>query len=207
MLLSPSQVGMHIIKAVIFSQVNQHSCSTATVSGSTEAAVADPSAWRALPLLIMREQSSQVRHTLKQMSIWSIYLGTHGIQQSVSDLLSVAVTETRAAELTPHPDALRVTAIGFSVGCFLAALVTSGSLEIRRNKCVSSAKELDKQTQSKSFQHYSECGTYSGAVVDLLPHVVADSVQLHLCDLVHGTHHVRDGLGTVEGTPTGLLMK
>lgn len=51
MLQSPFQVGMHIIIAVIFSQVNQHSCGAATVSGPTEAAVADPSAWRALPLL------------------------------------------------------------------------------------------------------------------------------------------------------------
>lgn len=50
-LLLPFQVGVHIIKAMIFSQINQHSRSTASVSGPTEAAVTDPSAWRTLPLL------------------------------------------------------------------------------------------------------------------------------------------------------------
>lgn len=51
MLQSPFQIGVHIVKAMIFSQVNQHSRSTATVSGPTEAAVTDPSARRAQPLL------------------------------------------------------------------------------------------------------------------------------------------------------------
>lgn len=59
----------------------------------------------------------------------------------------------------------------------------------------------------KSFQHYSECGTYSGAVVDLLPYVVADALQLCLCDVLHGPHYMRDGLGTIEGTATRLHMK
>lgn len=146
LLFQASQVSVHIIIAMIFSQVNQHSCSTATVSGPTEAAVTDPSAWRTLPLRI---------------------------QQSVSDLLSVAVTETGATELTPHPHTLWVTAVGFGVGRFLAALVASGS---------------------------------SGAVVHFLPHVVADSLQLCLCDVLHRPHHMRDGLGTVEGTTTGWLV-
>lgn len=131
---------------MIFSQVHQHSRSTATFSGPTEAAVADPSARRALPLRI---------------------------QQSVSDLLSVAVTETGAAELAPHPDTLWIAAVGFGVDCFLAALVASGS---------------------------------SGAVVDFLPHVGADAVQLYLRDLLHRPHYVRDGLHATEGTATGWLI-
>lgn len=45
---------MHVIEAVIFRQVNQHPCGTSTFSGTTEAAVADPSARRALPLLSVR---------------------------------------------------------------------------------------------------------------------------------------------------------
>lgn len=100
LLFQAFQVGVHIIEAMIFSQVNQHSCGTATVSGPTEAAVADPSAWRTLPLRI---------------------------QQSVSDVLSVAVTETGATELTPHPHTLWITTVGFGVDCLLAALVASGS--------------------------------------------------------------------------------
>lgn len=58
---------------------------------------------------------------------------TYRIQQGISDLLSVAVTETWATELTPHPHTLRVTAVGLGVDRLLAALVASGSLgqEIR----------------------------------------------------------------------------
>lgn len=51
MLRLPFEVGMYIIKAMIFRQVNQHSSSTAAFSCATEAAVADPSARRALPVL------------------------------------------------------------------------------------------------------------------------------------------------------------
>lgn len=54
---------------------------------------------------------------------------THRIQQSVSDLLSVAVPETGAAELAPHSHALRVAAVGFGVCGFLAALVAGTSLK------------------------------------------------------------------------------
>lgn len=46
---------------------------------------------------------------------------------------------------------------------------------------------------------YSESGTYSGAVVDFLSHIMANVLQLCLCDVLHRTHHVRNGLGTVEG--------
>lgn len=68
MLLSPFQVCVHVIKAVIFSQVNQHSCGTATISGPTEAAVADPSAWRALPLLPETKKSVRLaQRTCDQM--------------------------------------------------------------------------------------------------------------------------------------------
>ena len=52
------------------------------------------------------------------------------IQQSISDLFSVTVAETGAAELTPDSNALWVTAVGLGVNGFLAALVTSGSLNI-----------------------------------------------------------------------------
>lgn len=51
MLQWPFQVGVHIVIAVVFRQVNQHPRSTAAFSGTAEAAVADPSAWRTLPLL------------------------------------------------------------------------------------------------------------------------------------------------------------
>lgn len=61
MVQSPFQVGVNIIKAVIFSQINQHSCSTATISGPTEAAVTDPSAWWALPLLPQTMRMKSVR--------------------------------------------------------------------------------------------------------------------------------------------------
>lgn len=125
---------------MIFSQVNQHSSSTAAISGPTEAAVTDPSAWWALPLLTRHNEISQTwpTHT-HQIRCEHNLSGTHRIQQSISDLLSVAVTETGAAELTPHSHTLWVTAVGFGVGCFLAALVASGSLKIR-GKFVSIAK-------------------------------------------------------------------
>lgn len=54
---------------------------------------------------------------------------------------------------------------------------------------------------------HSGCGTYSGAVVDFLPHVGADAVQLYLRDLLHRPHYVRDGLHATEGTATGLRRK
>lgn len=64
MLCLPFQVGVHIIKAVVFSQVNQDPRGTATLTGSTEAAVADPSAGRAQPLLHTRTKSVTA-HTIK----------------------------------------------------------------------------------------------------------------------------------------------
>lgn len=117
-----------------FRQVNQHSCSAAAISGPTEAAVTDPSARRALPLLTRHNEISQVRptHTVAPSDVRTIFPGAHRVQQRVSDLLSVPVTETRAAELTPHSNALRVTAVGFGVGCFLAALVASCALKIEK---------------------------------------------------------------------------
>lgn len=140
------QVGVHIVKAVVFGQVHQHSRRTAAFSGPAEAAVTDPSAWWALPLRI---------------------------QQSISDLFSVAVTETRAAELTPDTHALWITAVSFGVDCLLAALVASGS---------------------------------SGAVVDFLSHIVADALQLHLCDVLHRPHYMGDGLASSEGSATGRFI-
>lgn len=49
-------------------------------------------------------------------------------------------------------------------------------------------------------------GTHSGAVVDFLPHIVADVLQLQLCHLIHRPHYMRDCLGTVEGAATGLWI-
>ncbi|TNN58968.1 hypothetical protein EYF80_030792 [Liparis tanakae] len=63
--------------------------------------------------------------------------------KSVADLLSVAVTKTGPAELTPHAHALRVTAVGFGVRRFLAALVASGALRTTRAAMLcSSASEM-----------------------------------------------------------------
>lgn len=59
---------------------------------------------------------------------------------------------------------------------------------------------------NNAAQQYGECGTYGGAVVHFLPHVVADALQLRLCDLVHRPHHMLDGLLAVEDTTAGLQM-
>lgn len=134
---------MYIVEAVIFSQVNQHPCGTATFSGTTEAAVTDPSARRALPLLPMRlKLVTLIQHIHKTMLIQSPRSSTHRIQQSVLDLLSIAVTETGATELTPHPHTLWITTVCFCVSCFLAALVASGSLRERKKVLLSAATEL-----------------------------------------------------------------
>lgn len=149
---SPFQVGVHIIVAMKFSQVNQHSCSAATVSGPTEAAVTDASAWRTLPLLTRDNEISQTYPAHRWSNTNSLVcLDTHRIQQGISDLLSIAVTETGAAELTPHPDTLWVAAVGFGVSGFLAALVASGSLKTK-GKLVSSTKEA---WQSKGVNLFS----------------------------------------------------
>lgn len=71
-------------------------------------------------------------HPRSHVNTTSHVFGTHRIQKSVADLLSVAVTKTGATELTPHPPALWITAVGFGVRCFLAALVASGALKITR---------------------------------------------------------------------------
>lgn len=135
---------MHIIIAVIFSEVHQHSCGTATISGSAEAAVADPSAGWALPLRV---------------------------EQSIFNFLSVAVAQTGSTELTPHPDTLWITTVSFSVDGLLTALVASRS---------------------------------SGAVVDLLPHIGTDPLQLQLSDLLNRYHNMRDGFGPIESAATWL---
>lgn len=51
---------------------------------------------------------------------------------------------------------------------------------------------------------HSESKTYSGAVVDFLSHIVADALQLHLCDVLHRPHYMGDGLASSEGSATGL---
>lgn len=58
----------------------------------------------------------------------------------------------------------------------------------------------------KCFQILSESKTYSGAVVDFLSHIVADALQLHLCDVLHRPHYMGDGLASSEGSATGLQM-
>lgn len=63
---SPVQVGVHIVIAMIFGQVNQHSRGTAAVSGPTEAAVTDASARRALPLLTENTHLSDVTNAHTQ---------------------------------------------------------------------------------------------------------------------------------------------
>lgn len=54
---------------------------------------------------------------------------THWVQQSVPNLLPVAVAEARPTELTPHTHTLRVAAVGLGISSFLTALVASGTLE------------------------------------------------------------------------------
>lgn len=122
---------------MIFGQVDQDSCSAAAVPGPAEAAVADAPARRAAPLLTgkggggadeSRLIDTQTHHIKRRRNPLS-----YRIQQSISDLLSVTVTEAGAAELAPDPNALRVPTVGLGVGCFLAALVASGSLN-EKNK-------------------------------------------------------------------------
>lgn len=141
---------MHIIIAMIFSQVDQHARSTAAISGPTEAAVADPSTRRAIPLLTEDDETNQTWPTHKHMIRCQQNLkATHRTQQSISDLLSVAVTETGAAELTPHSNTIWVAAVGFRVNCFLAALVASSSLKNIFKKWIFTQQILTLQ----SFQH------------------------------------------------------
>lgn len=53
---------------------------------------------------------------------------SHRVQQGIMDLLSVAVTETRATELPPHSHTLRVAAVCLGVNGLLAALMAGGAL-------------------------------------------------------------------------------
>lgn len=81
---------------MVFGQVDQHSSGAAALSSSAEAAITDPSACRTSPLRI---------------------------QQSISNFLSIAITETRATELSPHSHTLWVAARGLGVNCLLTTLV------------------------------------------------------------------------------------
>lgn len=188
---------MDVVVAVVFSQVDQDSSGTTTLSGSTEAAVTDPSARRTLPLLQeIRAMSTKAPFSWQNSQIICRWLGeeeysTYRIQQGITDLLSIAVAETRATELTPHPHTLRVTAVGLGVDRLLAALVASGSLgqEIRGVNLLNTAVRM----WNLAFEnHCRRMGTYSEAVVHLLPHVVGDKVQLHLGDVLHRPHHMRN---------------
>lgn len=73
-----------------------------------------------------------------------------------------------------------------------------------KEKSEGRSSQLLHSLSSISEETHSLLITHSGAVVDLLPHVVTDVLQLVLRDLLHGPHHVRDGLGAIEGTATGL---
>lgn len=57
---------------------------------------------------------------------------SHRVQQSIADLLPVAVLQAGPAELAPHPHALWVAAVGLGVGGLLAALVAGASLRRSR---------------------------------------------------------------------------
>lgn len=124
---------MHVVVAVVFGQVNQDSRSAAAVSGPAEAAVADAPAGRAPPLLggqtrrVTRDRSPT--HQIRRQTDLSLH---YRIQQGIADLLSVAVTEAGAAELTPDPHTLWVPTVGLGVRGLLAALVAGGSLNNQR---------------------------------------------------------------------------
>lgn len=53
---------MHVVKAVVFGQINQHSRGTAAFSCTTEAAVTDPSAWGAHPVLYGEQANGSEQH-------------------------------------------------------------------------------------------------------------------------------------------------
>lgn len=127
------------------------------------------------------------------------YPNSYRIQQSVLDLLSVTVAETGAAELTPNPNALRVTTVGLGVNRLLAALVASGSLKIHSKKAIS------QKLVARAFLGLKE--THCWAVVHFLAHVVADVLQLCLCDVIHRSHYMGNRSGTAEGTAALLKRK
>lgn len=126
------------------------------------------------------------------------YANSYRIQQSILDLLSVTVAETGAAELTPNPNALWVPTVGLGVSCLLAALVASGSLKIH------SKKAFSQKLVARAFLGSKE--THGWAVVDFLAHVVADVLQLCLCDVIHRSHYMGNSPGATEG-PAALLKR
>lgn len=196
---------MHVVITVIFGQVDQDSCSAAAVPGPAEAAVADAPARRAAPLLTgevgrpdeSRLINTQTHHIKRRRNLLS-----YRIQQSISDLLSVTVPEAGATELAPDPNALRVPTVGLGVGCFLAALVASGSLKKNKIKSILFLKTHSLVTNASTG--LKQRGTHCGAVVHFLSHVVADVLQLRLCDVIHRSYHMKNSPGTVEGSTAGL---
>lgn len=84
--------------------------------------------------------------------------------------------------------------------------MAGGSLRERKKMFffLFSLRALQINAAAQIFIFYGECGTYSRAVVDFLSHILADVLQLCLCDVLHRPHYMRDGLGTVERTATGL---
>lgn len=77
--------------------------------------------------------------------------------------------------------------------------MASGSLQIERRGGV-----FKQRAQQAYMVGGAGGGTYGGSVVDLLPHVVADALQLRLRDVVHRPHHVGDGLHAAVAAPAGL---
>lgn len=176
MLHSPVQISMHVIIAIIFSQVNQNPCSTAAISGPTEAAVTDPSAWWALPLLTRNNEISQMSPTYTHNQMWrKSFRDSPNLAEHLGPPLRSGY-EGRGHRTDPSlPHTL---GYGSWFWCRLFSGGTGGKWtpENKRKKCASSTKRS--WQNRKSFQHYGASGTYSRAVVHFLSHVVADVLQL-----------------------------
>lgn len=56
----PVQISMDIVIAMVFGQVDKHTCSTAPFSSPAEAAVTNTSAWGALPFLFKKKKKNLV---------------------------------------------------------------------------------------------------------------------------------------------------
>lgn len=127
---------MDIVVAMVLGQVHEHTCSTAPLSGTTETAVTDAPAGGAKPLLEKHNDTSAIcsNHLLTCDAIITHMpklmrcINTNRVQEGIVDLFSIAVPETRPAELSANTHTFWVAAVGLGVSCFLATLMAGGTL-------------------------------------------------------------------------------
>lgn len=198
------QVGVHIVIAVIFGQVNQDSCSAAAISGPAEAAVADAPARRAPPLL--RGETRAVRLDRHANAPDQRRAKPSSLPNSAEHLGPPLRNGCGDRGRRTGPGRQRTRGSDSWSWCQSFSGGTGGKW-FPEQMCTFLKALFRRRLVTNAFPALRTRGTHCWAVVHFLSHVVADVLQLHFCDVIHRSHHMRNSPGPTEGPAPELERK